>query len=241
MLNIRKAEERGRTKIDWLNSYHSFSFGHYYDPNHVGFNSLLVINDDFVKAGGGFGEHGHKNMEIVTYVLEGELAHKDSLGNVETIKAGEVQRMSAGSGIRHSEFNYSKSDDVRFLQIWFLPEQENIDPGYEQKDFTEADKLNKLQLVVSPNGEDGALKINQDVEIYASILEKDKSLNFDAKKREIWLQVASGRFEVNGEVVKNGDGAYINAAEDLEIKGLDDKSEFLIFSMTKFSMTKENN
>ncbi len=231
MLKIRKSAERGLNKIDWLTSYHSFSFGHYYDPAHTGFHNLLVINDDYIKGGGGFAEHGHRDMEIVTYIISGELAHKDSLGNVATIKAGEVQRMSAGTGIRHSEFNYSKTEECRLLQVWFLPEEEGRTPGYEQKQFSQNDKLNKLKLVVSRNGLEGRLKIGQDVDIYASILEKGNTLNFDTDKRKVWLQVARGDVEVNGNKLIEGDGAYSADEKKLNIKALSSESEFVIFSM----------
>jgi redox-sensitive bicupin YhaK (pirin superfamily) len=233
MLKVRKSAERGLNKIDWLTSYHSFSFGHYYDPEHTSFSHLVVINDDYIKGDGGFPEHGHRDMEIVTYIISGELAHKDSLGNVATIKAGEVQRMSAGTGIRHSEFNYSKTEECRLLQVWFLPEAENRKPGYEQKKFSQNDKRNNLKLVVSPTGKDGALSIGQDVEIYASILEKDKSLNHKTDGRKIWLQVARGEVDVNGKKLIEGDGAHSGDEIELNIKALSDESEFIIFSIGK--------
>jgi redox-sensitive bicupin YhaK (pirin superfamily) len=231
MMRVRKAEERGLTNIDWLKSYHSFSFGHYYNPAYTGFGNLVVINDDHIKGGGGFAEHGHRDMEIVTYVISGELAHKDSLGNVATIKAGEVQRMSAGTGIRHSEFNYSKTQDCRLLQIWFLPEKENEPAGYEQKEFSQKDKKNNLKLVVNREGINGALKIGQDIDIYASILEKEKNLSLENNGRDIWLQLARGEIEVNGNKLKEGDGIAMQDELKTEIKGLSAESEFVIFSM----------
>lgn len=233
MIHVRKAAERGITNIDWLKGYHSFSFGSYYDPKYKGFGNLLVINDDTVAPAGGFSEHGHKNMEIVTYVIDGELAHKDSLGNVETIKAGEVQRMSAGTGIRHSEFNASKDKAVRLLQIWFLPEKEEDKPSYQQKYFSREDKTNKLKLVVAKGGVDGAVDIHQDVNIYASVLEKDKIVSYKLGDRYAWLQVASGDLEVNGEKLGIGDGLAVDDIEEINIKGLSGSSEFVIFSMGK--------
>jgi redox-sensitive bicupin YhaK (pirin superfamily) len=233
MIYLRKAEERGLNKIDWLTSYHSFSFGHYYDPNHLGFGPLVVINDDYIKGGGGFAEHGHKDMEIVTYVLSGELAHKDSIGNVETIKAGEVQRMSAGTGIRHSEFNYSEAEECRLLQIWFLPENKGDKPSYEQKSFSKEDKKNKLKLVVSKDARDGSLKINQDIDIYACVLSENNSLSQNIEGRKAWLQLATGEIEVNGIKLKQGDGLALNEENDIVIKSLGKESEFVIFSMVK--------
>lgn len=231
MMHIRKAEERGRNKIDWLESYHSFSFGHYYDPKYTGFGNLVVINDDIIAPSGGFAEHGHRDMEIVTYVIEGELAHKDSLGNVETIKSGEVQRMSAGTGIRHSEFNASDKNPVRLLQIWFLPAHEGDKPSYEQKYFSTSDKKNNLKLVVSPDGKDGSVSIHQDIEIYASILDENKTVSLPVSGRYAWLQVANGNLEVSGKKLKNGDGLAIEDEDKIEIKSLSKESEFIIFSM----------
>jgi quercetin 2,3-dioxygenase len=231
MLKIRKSAERGTNKIDWLTSFHSFSFGHYYDPQYMGFGNLVVINDDYIKGGGGFAEHGHKDMEIVTYIIDGELAHKDSLGNVATIKAGEVQRMSAGTGIRHSEFNYSKTETCRLLQIWFLPDAEGKKPGYEQKHFSQDDKRNNLKLVVSPSGKDGSLSIGQNIEIYASILESGKSLVHELGDRHGWLQVARGDVEVNGKKLIEGDGVAITEESELSIKGVSKESEFVLFSL----------
>jgi quercetin 2,3-dioxygenase len=231
MMHVRKANERGGTNIDWLESYHSFSFGHYYDPKYTGFGNLVVINDDIIKGGGGFGEHGHSNMEIVTYVIDGELAHRDSIGNVATIKSGEVQRMSAGTGIRHSEFNASKTNPVRLLQVWFTPANEGDKPSYEQKYFSRDDKRNKLKLVVSSKGKDGAVDIHQDIDILASVLEEGKALNYNLGKRYAWLQVADGTIEVNGKKLENGDGLAVEDEKELSIKGIGKESEFVIFSM----------
>ncbi len=231
MIYLRKSDERGVNHIDWLDSKHTFSFGHYYDPNHMGFSHLRVINDDVIKGGGGFHPHPHRDMEIVTYVLSGELAHKDSMGNVETIKAGEVQRMSAGTGIRHSEFNASDSETVRLLQIWFLPRREGDEPSYQQKEFSRDEKLNQLKLMVSENGGNGILKIGQNVDIYSSILEKDKEVSFDSKGRKVWLQLAQGSISVNNIALAEGDGLAIKDEAELKLKGIDKESEFLIFSM----------
>lgn len=231
MMNVRKAEERGRTNIGWLDGKHSFSFGEYYDPQHMGFGFLRVINDDIVAPGGGFAEHGHKDMEIVTYVIDGELAHKDSMGNVATIKAGEVQRMSAGRAVRHSEFNASDKERVRLLQIWFLPRYKGDKPGYEQKFFSQDDKRNNLKLLVSDGAREGSLDIHQDVEIYASILDAGKNVNYKTGGRKVWLQVARGDVEVNGNNLREGDGIAIENETDITITGASAESEFVIFSM----------
>ena len=172
MLTLRRAEERGRANLGWLDSRHSFSFGHYYDPEHMGFGPLRVINDDRVAPGGGFPTHPHGDMEIVSYVLEGGLAHKDSLGTGSVIRPGDVQRMSAGSGIRHSEFNASKTEPVHFLQIWIVPERQGLEPGYEQKTFSAEEKRGKLRLVGSRDGREGSVTIHQDVDLYATLLER---------------------------------------------------------------------
>ncbi|HKC63349.1 MAG TPA: pirin family protein, partial [Pyrinomonadaceae bacterium] len=171
MLIIRKSEERGHFNHGWLNTYHTFSFDQYYDPRFMGFRSLRVINEDFVQAGRGFPTHGHRDMEIITYVLEGELAHKDSMGNGSVIRPGEVQRMSAGTGVRHSEANPSKEKSVHLLQIWILPAEAGIEPGYEQKNFTDTEKRERLRLVASPDGRDGSVTIHQDARILASLLD----------------------------------------------------------------------
>lgn len=235
MLKLRKADERGYNKIDWLESYHSFSFGGYYDPANMGHGVLRVINDDIIEPDTGFGEHGHRDMEIVTYVIEGALSHKDSLGNVAAINAGEVQRMSAGRGIRHSEFNASKDSKVRLLQIWFLTEKEGIPPSYEQKMFSREDKLNKLCLLVSRGGGGKAMKINQDVAIYASILDKGKEVEHSFKDADHfgWIQVALGEIEVNGVKLKNGDGLAIENEASIKIRSNENGSEFVLFEYVK--------
>lgn len=231
MIKIRKSGDRGKFDFGWLKTYHSFSFGQYYDPENMGYQSLRVINDDFIAPGGGFDTHGHRDMEIVTYVLSGELAHKDSLGNVATIKAGEVQRMTAGTGIRHSEFNYSDDDPVHLLQIWILPERQGLTPGYEQRMFSAEDKKGKLKLIASPDGRDGSVKIHQDASIYASILGEAQKLEYKPQKgRHLWLQVASGKLDLDGEKLETGDGAAINGEVILSIKAASE-SEFLLFDL----------
>src|SRR5947209_11577730 len=176
MLIIRKSEERGHFNHGWLNTYHTFSFDQYYDPRFMGFRTLRVINEDYVQAGRGFPTHGHRDMEIITYVLEGELAHKDSMGNGSVIRPGEVQRMSAGMGVRHSEANPSKEESVHLLQIWILPKEAGIEPGYEQKNFTETEKRERLRLVASPDGRDGSVTIHQDARIFASLLDNSQQV-----------------------------------------------------------------
>lgn len=232
MLNIRYANERGPSNLGWLKSMHTFSFAGYYDPRHMGFESLRVINDDKVIPGAGFGTHPHNNMEIISYVLDGALEHKDSMGNGSVIKSGDVQRMSAGTGVTHSEYNHSKSEGVHFLQIWFLPKKRNVKPSYEQKMFEREDKLGKLKLVVSPTGRDGSVSINQDVDMYAGILEnKKQSFTHKVKKnRKAWVHIAQGTLEVNGEKVSVGDGIAVNGGETLEFDNAK-KAEVIIFDM----------
>jgi redox-sensitive bicupin YhaK (pirin superfamily) len=231
MIQVRKSKERGHAQHGWLDSHHTFSFSDYYDPKFTGFRNLLVINEDRVNPGAGFGTHGHKDMEIISYVLEGELAHKDSLGTGSVLKYGDVQRMSAGSGVRHSEFNGSKEKLVHFLQIWITPKKEGIKPSYEEKKYSVEDKQNKLKLIVSPDGKDGSLQINQDASIYASILEegRDVSLNL-ANGRHSWVQVVRGSLELNGSVLSEGDGASISDVQKLELKAKK-PSEVLVFDL----------
>jgi quercetin 2,3-dioxygenase len=231
MIQVRKSKERGHAKHGWLDSHHTFSFSDYYDPKFTGFRNLLVINEDRVNPGAGFGTHGHKDMEIISYVIEGELAHKDSLGTGSVLKYGDVQRMSAGSGVRHSEFNGSKEKLVHFLQIWITPKKEGIKPSYEEKKYSVEEKQNKLKLIVSPDGKDGSLQINQDASIYASILEegKDVSLNL-ANGRHSWVQVVRGSLELNGTVLSEGDGASVSDVQKLELKAKK-PSEVLVFDL----------
>ncbi len=232
MITLRPAEERGQADFGWLHTRYTFSFADYYDPEHVQFRSLRVINEDHVDPGHGFGTHPHRDMEIITYVLEGALAHKDSMGTGSTIRPGEVQRMSAGTGVMHSEFNHSPSEEVHLLQIWLLPESKGIKPSYEQKEFPRESKLNRLRLVASPAGDDGSVTIHQDARLYASVLEEGKSVRHEVGKgRYAWLQVALGEVTLNGAMLKAGDGAAVEREAALEITGHAPSSEFLLFDL----------
>ena len=200
MLTLRRAEERGRANFGWLDSRHSFSFGHYFDPKHMGFGPLRVINDDRVAGGGGFPTHPHADMEIITYVLDGGLEHRDSLGTGSVVRPGDVQRMSAGSGVRHSEFNASKTDPVHFLQIWIVPEKRGLEPSYEQKTFSDADKRGRLRLIGSRDGREGSVTIHQDVDLYATVLAEGQTVGHGLRDgRAAWVQVARGTAMLNGE------------------------------------------
>lgn len=231
MFEIRHMEERGVANLDWLNSQHTFSFGHYYDPDHMGFGPLRVLNEDRVQPGRGFDTHGHTDMEIISYVLEGALEHKDSMGNGSIIRPGDVQRMTAGTGIRHSEFNHSQSEPVHFLQIWILPEKEGLKPGYEQKTFSEAEKRGVLRLVGSREGRDGSVTIHQDVDLYATCLGEGEEITLRREAgRKVWVQIARGRAEVNGTALKAGDGVALADESLLTLRGVDD-AEILLFDM----------
>ena len=234
MITIRPANERGHANHGWLDTYHTFSFANYYDPKHMHFRSLRVINDDRVAPGFGFGTHPHDNMEIVTYVLEGALSHKDSMGNGSTIVPGEVQRMSAGTGVLHSEKNDSKNEEVHLLQIWIFPEKQGIEPGYEQKFFGDDEKLNRFRLVASRAGRDGSVKINQDASIYAALLEEGKTTAYNLEEgRYAWLHVATGSVTLNGKTLNAGDGAAITDEQKLEVTGATSgkKAEVLLFDL----------
>jgi redox-sensitive bicupin YhaK (pirin superfamily) len=232
MITIRSASDRGVANFDWLDSRHTFSFGQYYDPNHMGFGPLRVINEDKVAPSQGFATHGHRDMEIITYVLEGALAHKDSLGNGSTMRPGDVQRMSAGTGIRHSEYNASDSDPVHFLQIWILPEQDGLAPSYEQTHFNSAEKRGQLRLVGSRNGQEGSVSIHQDVNLYATMLEPYETVTHPlAEGRIAWVQVAWGAITLNGETLTAGDGAAVNAATVLTLTSTAGTAEVLLFDM----------
>jgi hypothetical protein len=210
MITIRPAAERGRTRLPWLDGRHSFSFGGYFDPDHVGFGPLIVINDDRIAAGGGFPTHGHSDMEIVTYMIEGSLAHKDSLGSGSTIAAGEAQRMSAGTGIRHSEFNASQREPVRLLQIWIVPAVAGLSPSYEERAFTAAEKRGRLCPIAAPDRRDGAMTIHQDAVVYATRLEAGDEVRLAlAPGRRAWVQVAAGSVSLDGRALAEGDGAAI--------------------------------
>jgi hypothetical protein len=232
MLTLRRAEERGRANFGWLDSRHSFSFGHYHDPAHMGFGPLRVINDDRVAPGGGFPTHPHSDMEIVSYVLEGALAHKDSLGTGSVIRANDVQRMSAGTGIRHSEYNASQTQPVHFLQIWIVPERKGLEPSYEQKAFSNEEKRGKLRLVGSRDGRDGSVTIHRDVDFYATLLNEDEAVSHTLKPgRTAWVQVAHGTARLNGEQLYPGDGVAIEEAGVIALAGTSPDAEILLFDM----------
>jgi quercetin 2,3-dioxygenase len=223
---LRLAKDRGHANHGWLDSYHSFSFADYHDPEHMGYGPLRVINEDRVKAGSGFGTHGHRDMEIISYVLEGELGHKDSMGNGSTIVPGDVQRMSAGSGVRHSEFNHSKSGVTHFLQIWIEPNATGIAPSYEQKHFTPEDKRGRLRLIASGDARDGSVKIHQDASVYAGLFDGDERAQLSGRK--IYVHVARGAITVNGHELGAGDALKADTKVALE-KGKD--AEVLVFDL----------
>jgi quercetin 2,3-dioxygenase len=238
MITIRPAHERGAVNLGWLDSRHTFSFGNYYDPDHTNFGPLRVINEDKVQPGQGFGTHSHKDMEIVTYVLSGELEHKDSLGNGSIMRPGDVQRMSAGTGILHSEFNPSTEAPVHLLQIWLLPEQSGLTPSYEQTTFTAAEKRDRLRLIGSSDGREGSVIIHQDVSLYAASLRLGISItHLSQPARGLWIQVAHGAISVNGQNLSAGDGVAITQQDvpepyGIEIRGTsEDVAEILLFDM----------
>ncbi len=231
MLTIRRAENRGHARFDWLDSRHTFSFGSYHDPRHMGFGPLRVINDDRVIPGAGFDTHGHRDMEIVTYVLDGALAHKDSLGNGSVIRPGEIQRMSAGTGITHSEFNDSASDPVHFLQIWIEPAQIGLTPGYEQKPILPDAREDRFALLASPDGRDGSVTVHQDAALWGALLSPGTSIAHGlAPGRLAWLHVAEGALEVNGEYLETGDGLAVRDETELTVTAVD-TSDVLLFDM----------
>jgi redox-sensitive bicupin YhaK (pirin superfamily) len=227
-----KADARGRANFGWLDSHHTFSFGDYYNPDFMGFRSLRVINDDRVAGGGGFPPHPHRDMEIVSYVLEGALEHKDSIGTGSVIRPGDVQRMSAGSGIRHSEFNASKTEPVHFLQIWIIPEAAGIAPGYEQKAFSAAEKTDRLRLVASRGGRNGSVNLHQDADLYATLLSPGATLTHEvAAGRGIWVQAAQGGAIVNGVTLAEGDGLALEEVGRVELTGIEGGGEILLFDL----------
>ena len=231
MITIRPSAERGGGNHGWLNTKHTFSFSEYWDPKWMGFRSLRVINEDRVAPNTGFPAHPHRDMEIITYVLAGKLEHKDSLGTGSVILPGDGQRISAGSGIRHSEFNPSPSDPVHFLQIWIQPEKAALPPSYEQKSFPETEKRGKLRVIASRDAQDGSVKINQDAKLYVSLLKSGEEVTHDiAPGRHGWLQVARGSVELNGKTLNQGDGAGISNESKLTIKGKED-AEVLLFDL----------
>lgn len=231
MLTIRQSKERGHFDHGWLNTYHTFSFDQYYDPRYMGFRSLRVINEDFVASGRGFPTHGHRDMEIITYILEGALKHEDSMGNGSVIRPGDVQRMTAGTGVRHSEKNDSADERVHLLQIWILPSAENLTPGYEQKFFSEEQRRGQLRLIASSDGRDDSVQLNQDVSLFASILSEDQQVErVMDPARYAWIQVARGSVNVNGESAQQGDGVIVVAEPALTIRA-QEPSEVLVFDL----------
>lgn len=226
MMNIRKASERGHAEHGWLDSHHTFSFADYYDPKHMGYRNLRVINDDRVTGGQGFGRHGHRDMEIISYVLEGKLAHQDSMGTKGIIVPGDVQRMSAGSGIQHSEMNGDPDETVHFLQIWIMPAKQGIQPGYEQKHFD--DKQGKLRLVASPDGRDGSVTVHAEANLYAGVFAPGETA--EVTFPHAWIHVARGKVKVNGKELSDGDGASIEG-EAIRIEGVEGSGEILVFDL----------
>ncbi len=231
MMDFRRANERGHAEHGWLDSYHSFSFADYYDPRHVQFGPLRVINEDRVAPGAGFGAHSHRDMEIITYVLEGELAHKDSTGTSSVIRPGDVQRMSAGRLVTHSEYNNSKTKPVHFLQIWITPDVTGIAPEYEEKKFDDAQKRGRLRLIASPAGDDGSLRIHQDTRVYATLLDGEEHATLPlAHGRQAYVHVARGKLSVNGEPLAAGDAAKISDSVHLELSA-GSQAEVLVFDL----------
>lgn len=231
MITIRKSEDRGHFNFGWLDTHHTFSFGDYRDPANMGFRSLRVINDDLIAAGMGFGTHPHADMEIISYVVEGALAHKDSMGTGSTIRPGDVQHMSAGTGVEHSEFNPSKTERTRLIQIWIRPDRKGHTPRYQQKNFPESERTNALKLVVSPDGALGSIAIHQDARLYATTLAPGASVKHDfAPGRHGWVQVVNGSLTLNGQALKEGDGAAISDEASLTLSAKE-KSEVLVFDL----------
>ena len=231
MLTLRKSEQRGHANHGWLDSYHTFSFADYHDPKEMGFGALRVINEDRVEPGKGFGTHGHRDMEIVTYILAGALEHKDSMGNGSVIRRGDAQRMSAGRGVRHSEFNPSSSETVHLLQIWIEPDVTGIEPGYEEKRFADADKQGRLRLIASPDGRDGSVTIHQDAYLYATLLDKGDAVTHKlAPGRKAYVHVALGTLQVNGTPLKAGDGMKVGDESRITLAGAGN-AEVLLFDL----------
>jgi len=231
MITLRKAAERGHANHGWLNSHHSFSFADYYDPNHMGFRALRVLNDDTVAAGQGFGKHAHRDMEIISYVLEGALEHRDSMGTGSVLRPNDVQRMSAGTGVTHSEFNASQRDAVHFLQIWLLPSARGIKPSYEEKTFAVEEKAGRLRLVASPDGREGRTTVHSDALMYARAFEPGQSAELPlAAERHAWVQVARGKVNVNGHTLGAGDGAALSAEPSVRIDS-GEAAEVLVFDL----------
>ncbi|HXI91069.1 MAG TPA: pirin family protein [Blastocatellia bacterium] len=231
MIKVRRAAERGKTRTEWLDSNHTFSFNRYYDPRYDGFRDLRVINEDFVAPAKGFGTHSHEDMEIISYVVAGQLAHKDSTGTSEVIRPGEVQRMTAGTGVSHSEFNPSQTEPTRFLQIWILPERDGLEPGYEQRAFPDGERRGKLRLVASRNGGDGSVTVHQDVKVYDALLAGGDEVSYQLDEdRHAWVQVVNGAVAINEMPLGSSDGAAISDERSLSIKAQED-SEILLFDL----------
>ena len=231
MITIRRSNERGHANHGWLDTHFSFSFADYYDPQFMGFRDLRVINEDFIEPAQGFPKHGHRDMEIITYMISGELSHRDSMGNGETIHPDEVQRMTAGTGVLHSEYS-SPTDRTHLLQIWILPEKKNLAPGYEQKVFARDEKQGKLKLIASRGGDDGSMHINQDVKLFASVLKSGEAISHAIDEgRHAWIQLISGSLDVNDTRLAAGDGAAISDERSLNLRALEDGTEFLLFDL----------
>jgi redox-sensitive bicupin YhaK (pirin superfamily) len=231
MLTVRRAADRGQADYGWLDSRHTFSFGEYYDPHHMGFRALRVINDDRVAAGQGFGTHPHRDMEIISYVVEGALEHRDSMGTGSVIRPGDVQRMSAGTGVTHSEYNASKSEPVHFLQIWVVPDVRGLAPSYEQRHFAPRERRGTLRVVASPDGRDGSVSIHNDVVLYAGLFDEgERAVVSVAPPRMAWVQIVGGEARVNGTALAAGDGAALSDETQIQIEGLAE-SELLLFDL----------
>jgi quercetin 2,3-dioxygenase len=230
MISLRPADQRGHAQFGWLDSYHSFSFGDYHDPRHMGFRALRVINEDRVEPGRGFGTHSHRDMEIISYVLDGALEHKDSMGTGSVISPGDVQRMTAGTGVSHSEFNHSRTDPVHFLQIWILPERPRLSPSYEQKSFSREERQGKLRVVAARDGQGGAVTVHQDVTLYAALLDVGERVAHTIERGHAWVQVARGAVTVNGTTLRAGDGAAVSDETSLEIAATE-RAEILVFDL----------
>jgi redox-sensitive bicupin YhaK (pirin superfamily) len=231
MITLRKSEERGHFDLGWLDTYHTFSFDQYYDPSHMHFRTLRVINEDRVAPGQGFPTHSHRDMEIITYILSSALEHRDSMGNGSVIRPGDVQRMTAGKGVSHSEFNPSRTESVHLLQIWLLPNARNLTPGYEQKFFSEAERRGKLRLIAAPDGNNGSVKINQDVKVYASLAGAGQKIEYRLDRdRHAWLQVARGTLRLNNTELNQGDGAAVSEEAGINVIA-HDEAEFLLFDL----------
>ena len=231
MIKLRKSEERGYADHGWLKSYHSFSFASYHDPDHMGWGNLRVINEDRIESGTGFGRHGHRNMEIISYVLSGELAHQDSMGNIKGIPPGDVQRMSAGTGVTHSEFNHAKGQMTHFLQIWIEPNVQDIPPGYEQKTISENEKRGKLRLVASPSGESDSVVIHADAKLYAGLFDGNESASLGiAPDRKAYVHLIRGKLTVNGQKISSGDAVLLEQESQIQI-GNADNAEVLVFDL----------